>query len=247
MRPSYLRPRGGIERPDPDPGFSPPIFQPDEALDPGFLRRPTSGVAELEHPGSPVKLPFGGGQQPATMPKPEGGGGLRDRLYTAIEGAKGTLDPNSESGLESFVGSAVNAFAGGRQMSRQQEAQSERIRQQKIVDDERRARTRYYDAQAQRQPTGETQANRLELEDRRHAHLTERLRTAADLRRRQISTANDGKVSPADRVVLGRTERADQGAARAVETHEGAVSRGYADALASAGEIAHHAAANRLT
>jgi hypothetical protein len=240
-RPNYLRPRGSsplLQRPPIDPGFTTPeIFQPDESLDPGFLRRPTPGP-EARHPGLLPVRDFGADQEPAQVAKPPAaapGAPLKDRLLNAVEGAAGQLDPNSESGAESFLGTAINVFHGGRQMSRQQAAQADKIQQQKLVDEERRARTRYYDAQAQRQPTGQTQADRLELEDRRHEHLTERLRTAADLRRRQIATANDGKVSPADRVVLGRTERADQSAARAVETQEGAVSRGYADRLTPAG------------
>jgi len=246
--PTYLRPRPRVldpgflheAGPGPDRGFSgPPFFKGggDVAPDPGFsvdefaaVDGPAGG-ASAQNPVVPIEL-FTKPQKASRPAQPS----LLSRLSTALEGARGTLDPNAESGVESFFGSAVNAFAGGRQMSRQQEAQAERIQSQKLVDEERRARTRYYDAQAQRQPTGMTQQDRLDIEDRKHAHLLERLRTAADLRRRQVATTNTGKVSQADRIVLGRTERADQAANRGVESHRGAVERGYADALTPAGE-----------
>lgn len=239
-RPSYLRPRGSpfLDRPPVDPGFTlPKIFQPDEALDPGFRRRPSPGL-EGRHPGLFPSLDFTGeGQEPTKIAKPRrGSGSLKDRLLNATEAAAGTLDPNSDDAAESFFGAAISTFARGRGMSRQQQAQQDRALSQKTADDLRRAQAEYYRSRATQGPTGMTQANRLELEKVRHGHLLERIRTAADLRRRQVAAAQTGKVSPADRIVLGRTERADLAATRAVETHGQAVSRGYADPLTPGGE-----------
>lgn len=163
---------------------------------------------------------------------------LKDRLSLALEGAgrASTLDPNSDSGTEAFVGSALKSFATvqgfRRQMSANQEAQQDKALEHKSQQDLREAQSEYYRSRAKAGPTGQTQENRIELENLRHGHLLERIRTAADLRRRQIATKKEGQVTPAERAVLGRTERADVSGSRAVENERAQATRGYRDPLA---------------
>jgi hypothetical protein len=217
-QPTYLRPR------------------PRPPLDPGFLRQqpPGTSLFAQKHPAFLPGPMFQPDQVAASTPRPRAAGpsSLRNRLATAVESAAGSLNPNSESGAESFFGTAVNTFARGQQMSRQQQVQQDKALEQESQRDLRAAQAEYYRGRAHVQPTrGITQADRLELENVRHGHLTERLRTAADLRRRQASHGNQGKVSQADRFVLGRTERADVGANRAVEAERTQAARGYRDPL----------------
>lgn len=226
---------------DSDPGFSgPQIFEPDpiEARTPGALEGPGGpGRPRLRLPDPSQIRPVE--QGPSSMgagPEPTS---LKDRISSVLEGVgrSGVLDPNSEdSGAESFLGSALKGFSAvqgfRRQMSANQQAQQDKALEHKSQQDLRSAQAEYYRSRTHAGPTGMTQANRLELEDVRHGHLLERIRTAADLRRRQTRTNEEGKVTGAERVVLGRTERADVAGSRAVEGERAQATRGYRDPLA---------------
>lgn len=231
---------------DIDPGFSPQIFDPspagdDPGFNPGRGRVPLPYQPHLRLPNPMDLQPVTAADAPSAHASPDSYGdtghrSIKDRIGLALEGAgrAGTLDPNSEdSGTESFIGSALKSFASvqgfRRQMSANQQAQQDKATHQQAQDEELRARAEYYRGQAHRQPTGQTQQDRIDLENLRQGHILERIRTAADLRRRQASHGNQGKVSQADHVVLGRTERADAGANRAVESERTQAERGYRD------------------
>jgi hypothetical protein len=255
LDPGFLRqPTPG---PDIDPGFT--RNAPGRDIDPGFSRPQIFDPSPVGddpgfNPGGRVQLPF---QPHLRLPNPmnlqpvsaadapsahaadsygdTGHRSIKDRIGLALEGAgrAGTLDPNSESGTESFIGSALKSFSAvqgfRRQMSANQQAQQDKATHQQAQDEELRARAEYYRGQAHRQPTGQTQQDRIDLENIRQGHMLERIRTAADLRRRQASHGNQGKLSQGDRYVLGRTERADAGANRAVESERTQAERGYRD------------------
>lgn len=170
---------------------------------------------------------------------------IRQRLSNAIEGAAAanTLDPNSGNAVESFVGSALHAFSGVQQFRRgltsaQQSGEEREARTQEL-----RSRSRYYDAQATRGPTGMSMQDRYNIEDYRNQHILDRLRIAAGLR--ASTAASGGKVTPAQRVVLGRTERANTAAERGVQSARRDAASGRRDELAGGEEDRIRAAIRR--
>jgi hypothetical protein len=240
-RPSYLRPARVPQIFDPDPaggdqgGALPQIFDPN---------RPSAATDALgDGPGPRPRLRL---TDPSTLhpvedaPAPSASPSLRDRLGTVLEqaGRTGNFDPNSSSGLEAGIGSFLTGVATRRtferQMSQQQQTQQDKAVERKSQQDLRAAQAEYYRGRAHAAPTGMTQADRLELEKVRQGNMLERIRTAADLRRRQLSHGNEGKLSQSDRYVLGRTERADMGANRAVESERTQAERGYRDPVTEA-------------
>ncbi len=251
LSPSFLR----TPTPEGDPGFSPPSFpsiiQP-TPIDPGMSappfpdpRRPTIG-RDRRFPGilgdDPRHAMLTAGaaglssanhlHDPTVAAHPMG---IKDRLYGALEaaGAAGTLDPNADSGAESFLGSALRSFAAGRgaqrQMSEQQAAAQEHATHEQATNDELRARAEYYRAQAGRQPAGETQANRIELENIRQGHFLERIRAAAHVA--AIRAQSGGKLTPAQEEVLRRYQGANTAGQGAVERAQGDVAAGRRDPL----------------